>query len=196
MVRELDIRVIAYSAIGFFFGLYLFFKGFVFFRRKRLIENTPTSKIRSIAMGLVEVFGEVMPAQGGMLKSPLSNNDCVYYKYNIEELRGSGKSRRWVSVKRGSDKRHFFLKDETSLVLVNPEGADIDIPTDLKFESGFGKDPPASIKQFLKNNGLNFEGFLGINKKMRYTEYVKNHRSKTGGMKRRLHPAQKLTVGS
>ena len=38
-------------------------------REKRLIENILTSKIRSIAMGLVEIFGEVVPTEEKILKA-------------------------------------------------------------------------------------------------------------------------------
>lgn len=161
----------AYSTIGFFFGISLFVKGLLWMKQKRLIENIPTSKIRSLAMGLVEVFGEVVPIQKIMLKSPLSNKDCVYYKYAIEEHRSSGKHSRWVTVKSGEDRVHFFLQDETGRVLIDPSGAEIDIPLDFEFNSGFMKDPPESVRQFLKNNGLSFESFLGLNKTMRYREY-------------------------
>ncbi len=38
-------------------GLYFFFLGFLLLARKRLLLTTPTSKIRSAALGLVEVNG-------------------------------------------------------------------------------------------------------------------------------------------
>jgi hypothetical protein len=157
---------------GFFLGIFLFVKGFMWFRQKQLMENMPTSKIRSLAMGLAEVFGEVVPAEGKILKSPLSARDCVYYRYTIEEYRQSGKSSHWATIRKGEDGTHFFLKDETGLVLVDPKGAKVDIPRDFLFESHMGKDPPDTVRQFLKANNLSFEGWLfGINKKMRYSEY-------------------------
>ena len=42
------------AALGACGGLYLFYRGFRILQRKRLIVNTPTSKIRSAALGLVE----------------------------------------------------------------------------------------------------------------------------------------------
>ena len=77
--------------IFFIAGFSLFIWGFLSFRWKRLIENIPTSKIRSIAMGLVEISGRVVKSKNNNLKSPFSQNDCVYYKCTIEEYRRSGK---------------------------------------------------------------------------------------------------------
>ena len=94
-------------------GIILLIWGLISFKMKRLIENTPTSKIRSIAMGLVEIYGEVQPLKDNILKSPFSNNDCVYYKYNVKELRQTGKSSHWVTIKKGEEKKLFYLKDET-----------------------------------------------------------------------------------
>src|SRR3990167_4562284 len=89
------------SAAGFFFGIWLFFKSFTWFRQKKLIENTPTSKIRSMSMGPVEIFGGVSPSEYGVIKSPLTGNDCVYYRYSVEEYRSSGKHGSWVTIKKG-----------------------------------------------------------------------------------------------
>jgi hypothetical protein len=157
--------------IFFIVGICLFFFGLLSFKRKRLIENIPTSKIRAIAMGLVEIFGEVVPYNKNVLKSPFSQMDCVYYTYTIEELRSSGKHSHWVTIKKGWDYRLFYLKDDTGIVLVDPRDAKIDIPADNVFESSLFKDPPEMVKQFLHTGGILFEGALfGINKTMQYTE--------------------------
>ena len=66
----------------------------------------------------------------------------------------------------------FYLKDDTGIVLIDPKKAKIDIPKDNRFESRMGMDPPESVKYFLRQNSIAFEGFLfGINKTMRYTEW-------------------------
>lgn len=153
-------------------GIVILIWGLISFKMKRLIENTPTSKIRSIAMGLVEIYGEVDPLKDNILKSPFSKNDCVYYKYSVEELRQSGKSASWVTIKKGEEKKLFYLKDETGSVLIDLTGAKIDIPTDKIFDSSLGRDPPETVKQFLSTINIAWEGFLfGVNKTMRYTEY-------------------------
>ena len=152
-------------------GIGLFFWALISFRKKRLIENIPTSKIRSIAMGLVEIFGEVVPSIDNILKSPFTQKDCVYYNYKIDELRSTGKSAHWVTIKKGWNYVYFYLKDDTGKVLVDPLDAKIDIATDNVFKSSLGKDPSDTVKQFLQRENVNFEGSLfKINKTMRYTE--------------------------
>ena len=154
-----------------FIGINLFIFGLYLFKKKRLIEDIPTSKIRSIAMGLVEIFGEVVPIKDKILKSPFTKKDCVYYKYFIEELRMKGKSLEWVPIKIGEDRTLFYLQDGTGSVLVDPKGANIEVSPSFSFESGMGKDPPEEVRRFLLENKINFEDFFGINKSMKFTEY-------------------------
>jgi hypothetical protein len=162
---------IMYGIILSVVGIVLFIVGLFNFKRKHFIETIPTSKIRSIAMGLVEIYGEVVPMNNTM-KSPFTFLPCVYYKYRVEELRSSGKSTYWATIKEGSECSLFYLRDETGSVMVYPKGAEIDIPVDNTFRSGTGRDPPAGVQQFLINNNLSHEGWLfGFNKTMRYNEW-------------------------
>ena len=61
------------------------FYGFSRLKKYMLINNTPTSKIRSVAMGLVEIKGSVVAKD--TLKTPFSNQDCIYYEYEVREYR-------------------------------------------------------------------------------------------------------------
>ncbi|HLD18910.1 MAG TPA: GIDE domain-containing protein, partial [Candidatus Nanoarchaeia archaeon] len=153
------------------FGIILFFGGFRMYRLVKTIENTPTSKIRSIAMGSVEVFGKVVPSRGSILYSPFSNSKCVYYCYKIDEWRKTGKrSSGWVTVKQGTNAIPFFIQDGTGTVLIDSKGAEIDIPQDFTRESGIGNEPTDIMKKFMSVEGMSHEGWFGINKKMRYSE--------------------------
>ena len=51
-------KAFAYAIIGFFGGIYFFIKGFIWLKQKRLIENIPTSTVRSLAMGMAEIYGK------------------------------------------------------------------------------------------------------------------------------------------
>lgn len=52
-----DGRDILFAGIGFVGGIWWFFQGFQLFRKKQLIDNIPTSTVRGMAMGLVELSG-------------------------------------------------------------------------------------------------------------------------------------------
>ncbi|KYK23797.1 hypothetical protein AYK24_00765 [Thermoplasmatales archaeon SG8-52-4] len=167
-----DLIAIVLFIIILIIGIFFLIFGLISFKEKRLIENIPTSNIRSIAMGLVEIFGRVVPIEYNILKSPFSDKDCVYYKYRVEELRSSGKNTHWVTVDKGERHSLFNLEDETGSVLINPKGAKIDIPIDNKYNSSLGTDPPEAAKRFLASRNIRWEGFIfGINKTMRYSEY-------------------------
>ena len=89
----METRLFGWSLVGLGGGVFLFIKGFQWNKTLRLIKDTPTSKVRSLAMGFAEIFGTVVkPKQA--LKTPFSNKACVYYTYQIQELRSSGKNRR------------------------------------------------------------------------------------------------------
>lgn len=97
---------------------------FVFFQRARIIEDTPTSKIRSAAQGYVELEGVIRSLPELTLYSKLTNTLCVWYAYEIERYVG-GKNKRWVSEEKDESKLHFIIEDETGRCLVNPVGAAI-----------------------------------------------------------------------
>ena len=164
--------IMTIGVLSVFIGLAVFVIGFIFFRKKRLIENIPTSKIRSIAMGLVEIFGHVIPIKERILKSPFTDKECVYYKFTIEEYRSSGKNSQWVTIKKGEQRDLFYLKDDTGKVMIDPTGATIEARKNFEYQSGLGKDPPEQVIRFLTVNNLAHEGFFGLNKTMRYHETI------------------------
>ncbi|MCS7105696.1 MAG: hypothetical protein NZ942_00010 [Candidatus Aenigmarchaeota archaeon] len=105
-----DIRLLIIGIFGLGFGVSLFIHAFKTFKRKRLIEDIPTSKIRSIPMGLVEIYGEAIPAKDRIFKAPFTNKDCVYYRCIVQEERSSGKRRTWVTIKDEEKRDYFYLK--------------------------------------------------------------------------------------
>jgi hypothetical protein len=102
-------------------ALGLLWSGFYFVRLKRRIENTPTSKVRSIAMGLVEVHGCAQRLYA--LVSPMTQAACVWYRLR-KYCKGSNKN--WKLVKE-IDSNHvpFQIDDGTGRVVVDPAGASV-----------------------------------------------------------------------
>ena len=99
----------------------LFFTG-----EKKVIENTPTSKVRSVARGFAELKGVAKPRL--MLVSPYSNFPCIYYKYIVEEEIDTGRGRRSRRiVKEGESGSSFYLDDGTGKILVSPKHAQVNL---------------------------------------------------------------------
>lgn len=99
-----------------------FYLGFASLRRYRLIEDVPTAKVRSAHQGYVELIGEAVMMEGEPIVAPLSQTQCCWYSYRVEER--SGKN--WNTVDRGVSDGLFLLRDETGDCLIDPEGADVD----------------------------------------------------------------------
>jgi hypothetical protein len=160
---------IAYAAMGFGYGIWAFFKGFKELRRKRLIENIPTSTVRGLAMGLVELEGKASPTT--LLRSPLSNTECAAYKYEVEEYRSSGKSGHWVTIVSG-DSFHcpFWLQDTTGKVMVYPMGAEMFWKPSYSFQTGPGSGMPEDLVRFMEQNGIQYHSWWGTHT-MRFKEW-------------------------
>jgi hypothetical protein len=153
--------------VGLAAGCGLFGYGFVLWRRKRLIEDTPTAKIRSMPMGRVELFGRAQ--ERADLEAPLSGRACVYYRYKVEEEIGSANRRRWRTVSKGdSSAWPFYLEDETGRVLVDPEGATVELRTDLRARRIF---PGDEYYTALEMRGWARRGWFGGSRRMRVSEW-------------------------
>ena len=156
-------NLLAFCAVGTGTGVYLFHRGFRLMQRRRLILNTPTSKIRSASIGLVEING--LATGPYVITSPLKQADCFYYRSVAWELRQQGKNREWVKI--GEESLHvpFFVDDGSGTLLVDPTGADMDLHCDFKeqYNSLFGTgDMTPSVSQFLSRCGADFGRSLKV----------------------------------
>ena len=100
-------------------GIGCFFAGFNLFRLKRRIENTPTSRIRSLAMGMVEVSGHARRQYA--LVSPMTQLPCVYYR--VRRYRRNDGQNWKLTSDTNSGHVPFLIEDDTGQVSVNPKGA-------------------------------------------------------------------------
>lgn len=96
----------------------------------RMIEDVPTSKVRSASQGYVELVGSARMMDGPVIVSPLTQKTCVWYRYKIEEkvtTRDSqGRSKTyWKVVKQETSDEIFFLEDETGRCVIDPDDADV-----------------------------------------------------------------------
>jgi len=95
----------------------------------RLVEDTPTSRIRSAAQGYVELAGRCRPLDGARNLAPLTQRPCVWWRYRVQRRSGSassGKARaKWHTVSSGRSEQPFLLDDGTGECIVQPSGAEV-----------------------------------------------------------------------
>lgn len=135
-------------------------------KKKRTIDDTPTSKANGVFIGLVEVSGSVECENP--LRSYISERDCVYYSWSISEhwsetktetytdSQGNTKTRTkresgWKTVASGKEGCPFDLRDETGVVQIRPEKAKIEGMNTVNYVCGrsdplyYGKGPAGSV---------------------------------------------------
>src|SRR3984893_3342301 len=157
-----------WCVIGLCAGIVSFVQGFRLLQRRRLILDTPFSKIRSAAMGMVELSGLAIGPY--TMVAPISARPCYYYRTLVWEWKRQGKSNQWVKVVAECMHLPFFLDDNTGRVLVDPRGADLDIHCDFLEEFSDAlfttKDPaPGNVRAFLARHGVD------TNNKIKVEEY-------------------------
>ena len=150
-------NLLALPAIGIAFGLFWFYKGFRLLQRKRLIQNTPASKIRSASMGLVEVSG--LAAGPHVLTSPFKQAESFYYRSTAWQLKQQGKNTQWVKVAEEILHVPFYLDDNTAKVLIDPRGAEMDLHCDMSEQYHrsvlfSGPEMPGPVAEFLIRHGV------------------------------------------
>ena len=113
--------------IFFFMGIALIYDGLKQHLLMQKIKNTPTSKVRSAAVGLVELFGKARFKKE--MHSPFAKKKCAYWRIVAQYYR-SGKHGGWRNMHRADSSTPFYLQDDTGRMLVDPRGAQVEIPKD------------------------------------------------------------------
>lgn len=106
-------------------SLYCLWFAFKAWRDGRVIEDTPTSRVRSAAQGYVELDGRGILPPGVEMRAPLTRLPCTWWSFKIEEVDGNRRSRNWTVVERGSSVAPFLLDDGTGTCLIDPRGAQV-----------------------------------------------------------------------
>ncbi|MFO7765887.1 MAG: hypothetical protein R6V33_05590 [Pelovirga sp.] len=116
LIDQMAYHSVASGAVPAILAVVCFWCGFYHLRIKRKIENTATSRIRSVAMGMVEIKGRATRKYA--LVAPMSHTPCVFYR--LTRYR-KDKNDRWrvISVT-ASENVSFFVEDKTGRVEINP----------------------------------------------------------------------------
>jgi E3 Ubiquitin ligase len=104
---------------------YSFWYAFKAWARNRVIEDTPTSRVRSAAQGYVEISGLSVLPPDCHNKAPLTRVPCAWWRYKIEERRYAGRSRSWFTIQSDTSTEPFLLDDGTGQCLIDPRGAEV-----------------------------------------------------------------------
>ena len=144
-----------FAGVGVAGGLYLFVRGFRLLARKRLLINTPTSRIRSAALGLIEVSGAATGPH--TLHSPIAGIPCFLYRTTAWQKSDESRNREWKKVAEETLEVPFYLDDGTGQLLIQPQGAELDLHRDLRqtySDTIFSPHPTGEILNFLSRHGV------------------------------------------
>lgn len=128
-----------WASLAAVFAMLLAYGVFHYLHRARLIENTPTSKVRSAVQGYVELHGSAQYLSAMPLQAPLTGTSCVWFRYKIEQRRtvhfGRGSKRLWMTLESSTSETPFLLQDDTGSCLIDARGAKI---TPTESDSWYG----------------------------------------------------------
>ncbi len=144
----MSLRLPVLAVVATIAGPILFLRSFRELRKRRLMLDTPTARIRSMPMGLVEIHGEVEPRS--VLTGPFSGHPCAYWEV---EIATRGRRGGWQTVHRNASGHPFFVRDDTGIAMVYPHGSECHIPYAETEECG-GLDVPECYDAYMKEQRL------------------------------------------
>ncbi|MCJ7932857.1 MAG: E3 ubiquitin ligase family protein [Chryseobacterium sp.] len=104
----------------------------------RLQASLPTSKIQSVAKGLVEIEGILVMKTP--LSSPVDNEICIGYYYTIEEIdKDSDGDTSYRTVHRETQCNAFQIQDDTGIIEIQPDGIELALLGETNISSNHNK---------------------------------------------------------
>ena len=152
------------AAVGAVMGVVWFIKGFKELKVKRTIQNIPTSKINTGAVGTdVEIKGNILVEKEKMTSAPISGHPCALYHIEIQVERRRKNSTYWATVDQYFSHKGFYVDDQsgsTARVLV--DGAKINRKGKTEkyyFNSSNIDSIPAQLRASLTTNRHKLKSF-------------------------------------
>jgi len=166
-----------FVVIGIIISLCLLYYSFRTLRTTRIMEDTPTSQIRSAAQGYIELEGCAVRMDGEPVVAPLTGQTCVWYCYSIEErssgssgiswydlIEGFSRDKSWTALGSEVSDAIFQIKDDTGECIIDPDNAEV-TPSITQCWYGDSRFPEQVPQRF------GFKWFyLFTNPRYRYTE--------------------------
>jgi hypothetical protein len=165
-MNDQAILTVGIPAAGGLLALLCLFFALRAVKRQRLIDNLPTSKTTGVFIGLVELKGTAEAEKP--LVGYLAGQNCVYYRWNVDEHwsrtvtetytddKGRSQTRTrtesgWTTVASGGEETPFYVKDDCGIIQVQPARAKVEPVTTLDHTCGigdamyYGKGPAGAI---------------------------------------------------
>jgi len=157
------------SAVAVGTGVLAFVHGLRSLKLQRVLEDTPTAKVRSLAMGLVELQGAVRGRS--RTNAPFSGRDCVWWEVVVQTVRQSNKGgKQWSTVHREVSGNPFYIDDGTGTALVYPQDAQVSAGHVISEETG-GLGVPEPYASYMSDRHLGLRQLYAIGP-MRFQERV------------------------
>ena len=130
-VRQLSLEgfgfVLTLIILGTCIAFYLIWRSL---HRARIIEDTPTARLRSAHQGYLELEGVGRLLEGPPIVGPLTGTHCLWYRYKIEHRETTHDSRghrssHWNTLQSGTSDALFVLDDGTGHCIIDPDGAEV-----------------------------------------------------------------------
>ncbi len=128
-----DLFYIPYIVLGV--GLIWALLGYFQYKMQRQMADTPTSLVRSVAVGNPELVGQVRPSKSGVLRVVVDGHpnrvipNCVHFHWSYEvkirehytDSEGNSKTREyWKTIREDGGGVPFILNDGTGGIVVKP----------------------------------------------------------------------------
>lgn len=151
------------------FALIPLIAGVKVYRRKKLLDNIPTSPICSIKPGVVEVSGVIQ--SGDELISPLYGETCCFFKSIVQEKKG--KHVKTVFEKISSNP--FTISDGTGELIVDPRMVEIECKPyrmDIMNLSSLSRSPYAEVGILANRSGFAQEWIFKVGQRVYLLGYA------------------------
>jgi hypothetical protein len=146
-----------------------------FHRRGSAVAGMQVTSVDKLKPGPAKIKARVR-AREELLVSPMGRHPCVYYRFQVRELRQTGGphggGQAWHTVVDDSRSIDLILEDDSGKAQIDLRDAEVVLKTGKTVNSGTFDDPPESLRQLLQRRyGRSTKGLL-FNKRMSYIETI------------------------
>lgn len=148
MVIEWIFRLLPISIA--FLGLLFVGKGIWNMRSGIAISGTRGKSILSLSGGYIQLEGTAERARE-TVTAPFTGTECVAYEASVEQyIVQNGSDNEWTSYHTSQEGAPFFVTDDSGSVLVEPDGADLQLSIDHTHISDSGTEPTGPYERYVQ----------------------------------------------